>query len=196
MSLPHCDELFKKFLDPWYAEDDRARRIFENTRPDILTHEGYLSRTPDELAILNDEGKREVAARLERMLDACIEDWPCYLTVFGSLDENWIDAFDRYYDRERIAGVIERSDPADYGNDYLILVCEFGAALAHVLQQKQPRLVWQHDWPYWESSLIDPQTGAVIPPFHWAVKKFSDYGVEDGFRAKIDLCVSTLEKRS
>ncbi len=130
------------------------------------------------------------------MLDACIEDWPCYLTVFGSLDENWIDAFDRYYDRERIAGVIERSDPADYGNDYLILVCEFGAALAHVLQQKQPRLVWQHDWPYWESSLIDPQTGAVIPPFHWAVKKFSDYGVEDGFRAKIDLCVSTLEKRS
>lgn len=195
MPLPHCDELFKKFLDPWYTEDDRARRLFEHTRPDIVTHEGYIGRTPNELAILNDEGRREVDARIERMWEACMEDWPTYLTVFGSLDEHWIDAFDRYYDSKRIADVIERADPADFSNVYLILVCEFGAAIAHVLRQKQPRLVWQHDWPYWESSLIDPQTGSVIPTFHWAVKKFSAYGVNDGFAAKIDLCVSTLEKR-
>lgn len=127
------------------------------------------------------------------MVEACRGDWPQYLRVFGDLDEHWIDAFDDYYDRKRISDVISRSEPSDFSNDYLILICEFGAALGYVLRAKQPHLDWLYDWPYWESSLVDTRTGSVIPPFHWAVKKFSEYGVDDGFVTKIEMCLHVLE---
>jgi hypothetical protein len=158
MPLPHCDTLFTKFLDPWYSDADRKRKRFESTRPDILTLSDHVGVALSELTVLREDGEQEVRGRIDTMLEACRGDWPRYLTVFGDVDEHWIHAFDEYYDRKRIADVITRSDPADFSNDYLILVCEFGAALGHVLCAKQPRLTWVYDWPYWESSLVDLAT--------------------------------------
>lgn len=195
MKLEHCDPLFTKFLSPWYSEADRKRKRFDATRPDVLTVGDYARVPLAELAVLRDDAARDVQMRIDRMLDACRGDWPTYLRVSGDLDEHWIDAFDEYYDRKRVGEVIARSDPADFSNDYLILVCEFGAAIAHVLRTKQPQLGWVYDWPYWESSLVDTRSGAVIPPFHWAVKKFSEYGVDDGFSAKIEMCIDLLEQK-
>lgn len=195
MPLPHCDTLFTKFLAPWYSDADRKGKRFDTTRPDMLTCNAYVGVPVIELRILSDDGEQDVRARIDRMLEACRGDWSRYLSVSGDLDLRWIEAFDEYYDRKRIAEVIKRSDPKDFSNDYLILVCEFGAALGHVLCAKQPRLGWRYEWPYWESSLVDPRSGAVIPPFHWAVKKFSEYGVDDGFAAKIDLCLHVLDQK-
>jgi hypothetical protein len=196
MPLPHCDKLFAKFLDPWYSKEDRARKAWDATRPDIVTFDGYVGKRKAELAVLKPSGQREVVTRIETMLKACRGDWPRYLKVVGDIDQHWIEAFDVHYDRKRVADVIKRSDPKDFSNDYLILVCEFGAALGHVLRSKESRLVWVYDWPYWESSLVDTRTGAVIPPFHWAVKKFSGYGLEDGFAQKIDMCVRVLNEKT
>lgn len=197
MPLPLCDTLFTTFLEPWYSPADRNRKTFSATRPDLLTDDSYLRAPLSELSVINSEGEAEARARIEEMLAACRGDWPGYLKVFGEIDEHWIEAFDDYYDRERVQDVIRRSDPKDFSNDYLVLVCEFGSALAHVLRNKEPRLGWVYDWPYWESSLVDPHTGSVIPPFHWAVKKISEYGLDDRFAEKIDMCVRVLsEKRA
>ena len=195
MQLPHCDPLFRKFLDPWYSDGDRSRKQFEDTRPDILTCDEFVGVSVADLSVLSADGEDDVRGRIDRMLEACRGDWPSYLPVFGEIDQQWIEAFDEHYDRKKIADVIKRSDPKDFSNDYLVLVCEFGAALGHVLRAKQPRLLWRYDWPYWESSLVDCRSGAVIPPFHWAVKKFSEYGVDDGFAAKIDMCLHVLEEK-
>lgn len=93
----------------------------------------------------------------------------------------------------RPADPIARSHPEDFGGDYVVLCCEFGAVLGHVMRARQPRLFWYLDWPYWESMLLDPQTGTVIPVFHWAIKKMSDYGVDDGFVPKIERCLRILD---
>jgi hypothetical protein len=194
MKIPECDPLFLRFLDPWYSENDRKRKKWAATRPDLITIDSYVGVSLDELQIITTEGQLEAKARIDRMLEACRNDWPTYLNLSGDLDLDWIDAFDAYYDRKKVSGVIKKSDPSDYSNDYLILVCEFGAALAHVLQRTEPRLSWIYNWPYWESSLVDTKTGSVIPTFHWAVKKFSDYGIDDGFAAKIDMCTGVLNE--
>jgi len=34
--LPHCDDLFLRFFDPWHSENDRKRRGFPATRPDMM----------------------------------------------------------------------------------------------------------------------------------------------------------------
>jgi len=127
------------------------------------------------------------------MLSAAREDWPEYLSVSGEIGLSWVDAFDRYWNRKRIKDTIRGSDPKDFGNDYVVIVCEFGAVLGHVMRGLQPRLVWYLERPYWESALVDPNRGFVIPVFHWAVKKMSGYGVDDGFAAKIDARLRALE---
>jgi hypothetical protein len=194
MKIPECDPLFLRFLDPWYSDDDRKRKNWAATRPDLLTIESYVDASPEDLQILVVEGQKEAKARIDRMLDACRNDWPTYLALTGDIDLDWIDAFDSSYDRKKVGEIIKKADPADYSNDYLILVCEFGAALGHILQKMEPRLCWVYDWPYWESSLVDTKTGTIIPTFHWAVKKFSDYGIDDGFAAKLEMCVGVLNE--
>ncbi len=193
--LPNCDKLFLRFLDPWYDEDDRRYRGTSATRPDITHAKNLVGNTPDSFGRLNEEGRRNVRARIDGMLEAVRGDWPNELKVDGDIDLKWIGAFDAHYDRRRIQEVIDASDPTVYSNEYLVLVCEFGASLGYVLRKALPRLTWWYEWPYWESSLFDTETGSVIPVFHWAVKKMSEYGVDDGYVAKVRACTEFVEKR-
>ena len=114
------------------------------------------------------------------------------MAVSGEIDQDWVAAFDQHYTRVRIRETIERSDPRDYGNDYLVTCCEFGAVLGRVLMSLEPRLLWRLDWPYWDSTLLDPKTGTAISVFHWAIKKLSAYGVDDGYAAKVNACLRSL----
>jgi len=36
----------------------------------------------------------------------------------------------------------------------------------------------------------------IIPPFHFAIKKMSEYGVDDGFAAKLSLLANLLEDKN
>ena len=60
--------------------------------------------------------------------------------------------------------------------------------------QSRASLDWIIEWPYWESSLFDNKTGHVLAVFHWAIKKMSDYGIDDGFAAKTKACLQLLEE--
>ena len=144
---------------------------------------------------LSEKSQQEVIHRIETMLQAARTDWPAYLQVSGDVDLAWIDACDKYHDPGHIEEVIERSDPTDFSNDYLVLCCEFEAVLGHVMRSLQPRLVWLAEWPYWESALLDPQTGNLMPVFHWAMKKISDYGWDDGFAEKVEACLELLDNK-
>ena len=193
-ALPHCDDLFLRFFDPWYDDAGRQRRGFKATFPDVLQHDSFVGLTQAEASCVTEDGQKDVLQKIDGMIDAALHDWPTYLPLTDDISLDWIDAFDRYYDRKRIHEVIDRSDPSDFSNDYVVLSCEFGAALSHVLRTAQPRLVWRLDWPYWDSSLLDPKTGTTLPVFHWAIKKMSEYGVEDGFAAKTKACLQFLDE--
>ena len=191
--IPDADELYSQFFDRWYDAGDRERKGFSHTRPDMMAYyrAGLVA---SDLSRLSDASQAKVLGRIETMLTAARKDWPRYLEVTGELDEDWIRAFDDYYDVDRVASIIRESDPGDFSNDLMVTVCEFGSALGHVLLEMQPRLQWLAEWPYWESSLYDPDSGNVIPPFHWAMKKFSSYGIDDGFAAKLHMCIEVLDR--
>ena len=90
--------------------------------------------------------------------------------------------------------LMKEANPKDFNNAFLVMTCEFGAVLGEVLARQLPGLHWLIDWPYWESSIFDPQTGQVVAVFHWAIKKFSSYGIDDGFKAKTLACVDVIRK--
>jgi hypothetical protein len=167
--LPHCDDLFLQFFDRWYSDDDRRRNGFEATRPDLLQDDSLIGISQANASSLTEEWQREVLRRIETMIEATRRDWPRYLPVSGDIDLAWIAEFDSHYDMKHIQEVIDRADPSDMSNDYVVLCCEFGAAIGHVMRNLQPRLMWRAEWPYWESSLVDPKTGHLIAVFHWAI---------------------------
>jgi hypothetical protein len=190
--LPDVNELYSTFFDRWYGEEDRKRKGFEFARPDMMKcyRAGLMT---SKISCLTEEFQGEAIARVQRMVGSAKTDWARYLAVNGEIDEQWVLAADKHYDRKAIRQLIKISDPSDFSNDLVVTVCQFGAVLGEVLRQIKPRLLWLPEWPYWETSLYDPISGNVIPTFHWAMKKFSSYGVDDGFVEKLHCCVHILD---
>src|SRR5215472_2310214 len=188
MDLPDCDELFLRYFGPWLNEQDRKRRVYCATRPDVehLSCQGELEAS--DLSPLTPESQTVAAQQIQEMFAAAAEDWKRLLSVEGTPSLDWLREFDRYFQRRQIQETINRSDPHQYDNDYLVLCCELGSVLGVVLQALEPRLSWLYDWPYWESALFDRHTRSRVNVFHWAVKKMSEYGVEDGLIDKLDAC--------
>lgn len=186
------NEMFRLYFDRWYNDDTRQLKGFEATLPDMLRFPGAISRSVDEVCQITDIAAEKALQQVERMKQAAMGDWPKYLTIEMPISLQWVEAFDEYYDQARVRELVARSDPEDFSNQYLVTVCEFGTVLGTVMLSSLPRLQWLPSWPYWETSVFDSQTGNVIPVFHWAIKKFSTYGIDDGFAAKIQHCLQNL----
>jgi hypothetical protein len=193
MSLPDDNEVFSRYFDRWYDDSARQRKSFSFTRPDMVRayESGLLGA---DLSPLVPTGQTKVLGMIQTMLESAKSDWASYLDLSDGIDCNSIEAIDFHYDAESVEALIERSDPNDFANDLVVLICQFGAVLGPFFIQQQPRLCWIPDQPYWESSLYDPISGYVIPPFHWAIKKFSSYGIDDGCLPKALRCLEILEE--
>lgn len=189
MNLPDCDELLRTFFAPWYPGDRP-----DCTKGDMITSSDWIGLDAAEISPLNEHGQAIVIEQLKQMQQAATTDWPHFLTLSKEIDLSWVAAFDRYYDRSQIAKLIADSDPQEDGNDYMITCIEFGTVLGCVMQRLQPRLKWCPHIPYWESVIFDTVSGTAIPVVHWAIKKLSDYGCEDGFAEKVEACVSMLDE--
>ena len=191
--LGDADEMFRRFFDRWYDDDARKLKGFEATRPDMMEIPEYVGQPVTDVCPLTEAAASQAIERVETMRQAAEGDWPTFLPVRQPMDLGWVGSFDAHYDLTRVKELLGRSDPADFSNDYLVTVCEFGAVLGSVMRGLLPRLVWLPSWPYWESSIFDADTGNVVPVFHWAIKKFSTYGIDDGFAEKLQVCVQMLQ---
>lgn len=99
--FPHCDKLFLKFFEPWYDDDDRQRKGFSATRPDLMQMPDVIGQSAKELSPLHPKGVAHVPQQITSMRDAASEDWKTYLRVKKPLSLAWVDAFDRHYDASR-----------------------------------------------------------------------------------------------
>lgn len=189
--LPDCDAVFQRYFARWYSADDMRRRGYRATRPDAERVASPGS-GPEAVCELGSADAQAVARSIATMRESLAGDWPGFLDVREPLSLLWIDAFDNYWTRERVHDLLARTDPASYSNDLLVVCCEFGAALGEVMREQSPQLAWLHDWPYWESALLDVPSGYRINVFHWAVKRFSESGIEDGYVAKVRACLDLV----
>ena len=184
--LPHCDTLFVKYLSPWYDEEERPKM----TRPDMYQIAAYEGQPLDfeEIQYLTPEYLEQVKTLInETMTKAALEDFS-NIHKTDNLDFDLLDAVDKYYDRTRIAELIKESDPKDFSNPYLVTVCEFGVLIGQLFNQLEG-YGWLYSHPYYHSIIVHKDTGFGITVFDWAVKKFSEYGVDDGFVAKFHAAV-------
>lgn len=179
--LPHCDTLFEKFFSPWYDEEDRPKM----TRPDMFQIAAYDGEPLDlnEIQYLSDDYISKLTEHINvTMVDAALMDFQPIIKA-DKLDLNVLDAVDKYYDRPKIAELIKESDPTDFSNPYVVTVREFGVMLGHLFKQIDG-FDWLYSHPYFHSIIVHKDTGFGITVFDWAIKKFSEYGVDDGFVSK------------
>lgn len=187
--LPHCEELFVKYLSPWYDEDDRPKM----TRPDMyeIAAFGGQPLDLDEIQYLTPEYLEEVKTLInETMTNAALKDFS-FIHKSDNFDLELLDAVDKYYDRTKISELIRESDPNDFSNPYLVTVCEFGVLLGQLFRQIDG-YDWLYSHPYYHSIIVHKETGLGITVFDWAVKKFSEYGVDDGFVAKFHTAIDAV----
>lgn len=191
--LPGCDELFVTYLRPWYDEEDRP----EMTRPDMYQIAGYEGQPLDldEIQYLIPEYLAKVNIHMnDTMVKAALADF-AFIHSTGNINIELLNAVDRYFDRSKVAKLINESDPTDFSNPYLVTVCEFGILLGQLFRQIDG-YDWLYSHPYYHSIIVHKDTGFGITVFDWAVKKFSGYGVDDGFVAKFHAAVGEINKIS
>lgn len=186
--LPHCDDLFVKYLSPWYDEDDRPTM----TRPDMYQIAAFEGQPldMDEIQYLTPEYLEEAKTLINDMTEAFLDDFS-FIHKTDKIDFDLLDAVDKYYDRTKISDLIKQSDPKDFSNPYLVTVCEFGVLLGQLFRQLDG-YDWLYSHPYYHSIIVHKDSGFGITVFDWAVKKFSEYGVDDGFVAKFQAAIERV----
>ena len=164
------------------------------TRPDMYVINGFDGKPLDlaEIQYLPGDLLEYTKKQLQTMADAALADYQ-HIIKSDKLDLTVLDAVDKYYDRKKIAAIIYKSDPADFSNDYLVEVCEFGATLGHLFNQMEG-YGWLYSHPYFHSIIVHKDTGFGITVFDWAIKKFSEYGVDDGFAAKFQMALESVNQ--
>ena len=184
--LPHCDELFVKYLGPWYDKDDRPKM----TRPDMYQIAAFEGQPLDldEIQYLTPEYLEDVKTLINDTMTRAVLEGFSFIHKADTIDFDILDAVDKYYDRTKISELIKESDPKDFSNPYLVTVCEFGVLLGQLFRQLDG-YDWLYSHPYYHSIIVHKDTGFGITVFDWAVKKFSEYGVDDGFVAKFHAAV-------
>lgn len=186
--LPHCDILFKKYLAPWYPADNRPLQ----TRPDLYTIAAFQGDPIDLDTIqyltpvyLNDY-KNLINST---MLEAALADFQ------GThIDLVFLEKVDSYFNKAKILELLADSDPTDFGNSYIVTVCELGALLGALFKQNN-EFDWLYSNPYFHSIIVHKNTGIAIPVFDWAVKKLSGYGVDDGLVQKFQAANASINQQ-
>ena len=190
--IPHCNELYVKYFTPWYPEKERSNM----PRPDMYEIAAYEGRplNLDEIQYLNPEYLQQVKEMIEvTMPEASLKDFQNIIKS-DSLNLELLEAVDKFYDRKKINDLIKESDPKDISNLYLVSVCEFGTLLGYLFNQ-QNEFGWLYSHPYFNSTIVHKETGIGIPVFDWAIKKFSEYGVDDGFVAKFQMALEEVKRK-
>jgi hypothetical protein len=187
--LPSCNDLFVRFLDRWYSDDERRRHGRNGVVWPDITRCAPPGTATSEVSPLTPESAPKVVEFLRGLAGAASGAGGAP----GKIDLAWIQGFDAFYDRSRIARMLESSDPADRRNPYALTCQGFAAALGEVLIASMPGCEWLPDAPPWGSAVYDPAGGCRINVFDWAVKKLSEYGVDDGYAMKVKGCVGMYE---
>ncbi len=193
--LPHCDELYDRFFLPWYSDTELANRESKYTRPDVLTCEGLAGRPAAELSRFEKPAQARIIEQISvTMHDAATGDFSTRLghKLGNGLDGT--DEIDRHFDADRVASLISDSDDTSDENDYVITCIELGALLGNNLIALDSTLEWLAEMPYWESSIWHAPTGTMIAPVHWAMKKMSGYGWDDGLVGKCQAAIHIINQ--
>jgi len=107
----------------------------------------------------------------------------------------WVDSLDGYWTPSRVAKIQEEAafNPQTPQKEVIGPCLGFGALLASSLMRLSGGALLP-EVPYWDSSILHAPSGHEAFVFHWAIKKFSSYGVADGFAAKLATVCQMWEK--
>jgi hypothetical protein len=115
--------------------------------------------------------------QIGRMADSALAD---YQSIFPStaFTLDLLDAVDQFYNRQRIAELIKRSDPKDFSNDYLVSIGQFGVLLGKLFEGMNG-FGWLYSQPYFNSIIVHTPTGFGITVFDWAIITVTPRSITD-----------------
>lgn len=191
-SLPHSDNLFRKYYTPWFPQDNKRKKC----RPDMYVINAYLDKPllKEEIEYLPSEIISEVKATMAKMREAYLKDYATIIE-FDTFDLAVLELVDQFFNEQRVKEIVKQSNPKDFNNLYLISTCEFGLALGDLFVQTG-KFEWLYSYPYFNSMVVNLESGEGVPVFDWAVKKFSSYGINDGYKWKFNEVIRIIFEKT
>ena len=175
--LPSAQELYDVWMAPWRPAEARDRAD-AGLQSDLQQLDG-LTVPAAGFHLLTPDGVADVQGRLEAMVRAAEADFGKALGLPPPVGPRWLGAIEAAWPPASVSQLLRASRPEDPGNAFLVVVCELGALLGHLLMAEVPGSRWLHDWPYWESAVWHPASRTRAPVFHWALRRFSADGQDE-----------------
>ncbi len=194
IQLPSAKQLFENYFLLEYTPRDKDRLGLEYPKPDIMGSLELVGKTPNDISIVTAESQTDIGEIVQGLLDHAEATWA---DAFGEPDVFSLEglaAFDQANDAAAVSSVIKRSDPLNANNEYVIRASLFGAVIGETIRHLCPRTQWVYDHPLWESAIFDPQGGAIIPVFHWAIHRLSGTGIADETTGKVLTAIDMLNR--
>lgn len=157
----------------------------------IAAYEGKVLNI-DKIQYLSPGGLEKIKETFSIMRKSYVGDFSEFVS-FKEFNLDIIDVIDKSFGKKEIKELIEKSNPTEFSNPYLVTVCEFGLALGDLFVNTG-KFQWLYSYPYFHSIVVNPETGSAITVFDWAVKKFSSYGMNDGYKWKFLKVMELIEE--
>lgn len=163
---------------------------------DVITMYPRNGISAAELSELDEMDQEAVINQLDTMRKVGLQELTDHTGLNFTCTANAIEQIDQWYDEIHVNDLIDHSTCDATGvTDVFIRSVEIGALLGQWFIEQGQAFAWLPTIPYWESPFYHRKTGSIVPVLHWAVKKFTSYGIEDGLLAKCQACVQRLETK-
>jgi hypothetical protein len=184
------ESVFDKYFLPWYKSKETIKM---KIKPDMFqaVKEGTKIQ---EINVITDEGIQKISNHINTMIAASQQDWASYLSIQKEIGLDEIDQFDKFYNKKNVIQLIKKSKSEDFSNEFIVTCCEFGSVIGNTMISINQDLQWYYNHPYWDSMIFHEKTGYMISVFSWAINKFSNYGIDDGYCAKILKCLEIIKE--
>jgi hypothetical protein len=192
IQLPSAKQLFENYFLIEYTPRDKDRLGLEYPRPDIIGSTDLIGKTANDVSAVTAESQTQIGEIVQGLLDHAEATWADAFGEPEAFSLAGLAAFDKANDAAAVSALIKRSDPLNANNDYVIRASLFGAVIGETIRHMCPRTQWVYDHPLWESCILDPQAGSIIPVFHWAVHRLSGSGLADETTGKVVAAVDMI----
>lgn len=186
--LPHPDKIYRTYLSPWYLKGEQPICA----RPDWFISPEFKGEELLEADLnKNDKAHRESEQVMEQLRGQAVDRLSEFVPI-KRMDLATIHSIDEYFTKDKVKELLKSSKAKDPDNPTLFFIGLLGTALGDEFV-KSGKFVWNYQAPYFNSTVVNLETGTSITVYNWIVKKFSNYGINDGIKWKFEQALEMLK---
>lgn len=178
-------------MSPWYPKGEQPKRA----RPDWFIHPDFKGEPLSKEAIqkIDDEISQETQEVMQQLRTDAVDRLSAFVAI-NRMNLHAIDLIDQYFTKDKVKELLKASKAKDPENPMLYFIGLLGTCLGDEFV-KTGHFEWNYQKPYFHSSVVNLKTGSCFTVYNWMVKKFSQFGIDDGIKWKFEQALAMIKEK-